>query len=136
MILAGSAQFRVRLGILAQVGALWALARRNEGGDASDIRYREVARMLEQTAEEARAAAAAGGGGGGHGGGDGWLSSAPCEVGEHPLLFPLHKVLNDEFCSKNDEFEFKTMNFALKTMNFLPPPQAQTVDAGISFIYN
>ena len=49
--------------------------------------------MLEQTAEEARAAAAADGGGHGHGdGGDGCLSAAPCEVGEHPLLFPLHKL--------------------------------------------
>ena len=89
-ILAASAAFRVRLGILAQVGALWALARTNQGQkDHSDIRYREVSKMLEAEAESVRAQAeadlAGGAAGGGHGHGD-------CPPGEHPHIFPLHKM--------------------------------------------
>ena len=89
-ILTASAAFRVRLGILAQVGALWALARTNQGQqDHSDIRYREVSKMLEAEAESVRAQAeadlAGGAAGGGHGHGD-------CPPGEHPHIFPLHKM--------------------------------------------
>ena len=89
-ILAANAAFRVRLGILAQVGALWALARTNQGQqDHSDIRYREVSKMLEAEAESVRAQAeadlAGGAAGGGHGHGD-------CPPGEHPHIFPLHKM--------------------------------------------
>ena len=99
-ILRDSPVFRVRIGILQRVGALWALARANQGNhDASDIRYRDVASMLEQAADEARAKAAAdpAGGAHGHGHGDdgdgtGCCQPAPCDVGEHPHMPPFHKA--------------------------------------------
>lgn len=99
-ILHANAVFRVRIGFLQRMGALWALARANQGNtDASDIRYRDVARMLERAAEEARAAAQDDTGAAqGHGHGDsasdgcGCCEPAPCDVGEHPHMPPFHKA--------------------------------------------
>ena len=85
----------VRLGILQRVGALWALQRAHQGeSGTSDIRYREVAQMLEEAAEAARAE------GHGHGHGEdgdggccgGCCKPAPCEAGEHPHMPPFHKA--------------------------------------------
>ena len=88
--------FSVRLGILQRVGVLWALQNTKGGksGTTGDIRYREVAQMLEAAAEAARAEGSTGGHADGEGGDDrcSCCKPAPCEVGEHPHMPPFHKA--------------------------------------------
>jgi hypothetical protein len=104
--------------VLTHLGALWAKVEQQQGGadNTSDIRYRDVARMLEQEAAQeladADASASAdadgapvlaagsrhgvGGGGGGVGEGGGACSRllaprADIAPGQHAHLFPFHK---------------------------------------------
>ncbi len=95
-ILGASPVFSVRLGILQRVGVLWALQHTNQGqsGNTGDIRYREVAQMLQAAAEAARAEGSTGGHAHGEDGDDGCscCKPAPCEAGEHPHMPPFHKA--------------------------------------------